>query len=133
MSEKRINVYGGFPARIGLQAVGSALMVRFHEAKVYIVDLGEGLGKTLHFRTEKVFFGSLFMDEEDNYLFDGSVEGTLEDAITVVGSISECLAAANLDHDFSVHDAPDRCVASFIYPPEEINAESGAAPDRPRD
>ena len=102
MAEGEVSVYGGFPVSAGIDNVASALQAGFPDAQVRVDDFGAELGPTLHFRMGPVFFSTLLMDEEDAFLFDGGVLGPLEDAIGVVRRLSECLAAAGLEHDFHV-------------------------------
>ena len=118
MAEAEISVYGGFPASVGINNVANALQSGFPDAEVHVYDFGEELGPTLHFRMGSVFFATLFMDEEDAFLFDGGVSGSLENAVNVVRQLSECLAAARLEHDFHVARSSLDYAASFVYPPE---------------
>ena len=124
MAEGEVSVYGGFPVSAGIDNVAAALQAGFPDARVNVHDFGEELGPTLHFRAGPVFFSTLFMDEEDAFLFDGGVPGTLEEAIGFVQRLSECLAAAGLAHDFHLatgRQAADGTVeyaASFVYPPD---------------
>lgn len=118
MAEAEISVYGGFPESAGIESVAAALRAGFPGAQVHVHDFGEGLGPTLHFRIEPVFFATLYMDEEAAFLFDGGVPGSLDEAIAVVRRMSECLAAAGLGHDFHVARGPMDYAASFMYPPE---------------
>jgi hypothetical protein len=119
MAEGEISVYGGFPVRAGISNVAAALQVAFPDAEVRVLDLGEQPGPTLHFQMGRVFFATLFMDEEDVFLFDGGVPGPLEEAIRFVRQLSECLAAAGLEHDFHVACGTMDYAASFVYPSEE--------------
>jgi hypothetical protein len=117
MTEGEISVYGGFPAGAGIGNVGAALRAGFPSAEVCIDDFG-GERPALLFRLGPVFFATLFMDEEDVFLFDGGVPGPLEDAVAFVRRLSDCLAAAGLEHDFHVARGPMDYAASFVYPPE---------------
>jgi hypothetical protein len=110
-----ISVYGGFPARIGLSTVRDVLAAGFPAADVTIVDLGPGLGPHMHFKIEGVFFATLHVPDEDVFLFDGGVKGSLDEAITFVRQLSECFSAAGLEHDFHVERRPMEYAASFEY------------------
>ena len=55
-------------------------------------------------------------------LFNGGVRGTLEEAVAFTRRMSECLAAADLEHDFHVASGPTKYVASFVYPAQEGEA-----------
>ena len=114
-----ISVYGGFPARIGLSTVRDVLAAGFPTAEVKIVDLGPGLGPHLHLRMQSVFFSSVYIPDEDVFLFDGGIKGSLGEAVAFVRQMSECLSAAELEHDFRVASAPMEYAASFEYPLKE--------------
>jgi hypothetical protein len=106
------NVYGGFAARHGLSAVVEALRPLFREGAVYI-SYDPVNGDALIVRTRSVFFHTLHMEDEDSYLFDGGIEGTLEEVIAFTKSLSEALESAGIDHDLHVADGPMNYVASF--------------------
>src|SRR5262249_35760398 len=117
MAEGGISVYGGFPAEGGIENVCAALQNWFPRAPAQVLNLGEELGPTLHFRTGNSFFATLFMEEEDAFLLDGGVQGSLEEAVALVRRMSECLAGAGLEHGLHVAEAPMVYAASFVYPP----------------
>ena len=119
MAEGKVSVYGGFPARCGLAAVRDALSAGFPEAQAEIYEYGGELGPSLHFRMAGVFFGSMYIPDEDVFLFDGGMHGSLEQVVAFTRRMSECLAAADLEHDFHVASAPMEYAASFVYPPED--------------
>ena len=123
MAEGKVSVYGGFPVSAGIDNVAASLQAGFPDAQVRVHDFGEDLGPTIHFCLDEAFFSTLFMDEEDVFLFDGGVPGPLDDAISFVRRLSECLTAAGLDHNFHVStgrqtaDGMVEYAASFAYPP----------------
>lgn len=119
MAEGEVSVFGGFPASVGLTAVRDALATGFPGAEVGILDLGGELGPSLSFSAEGAFFATLRLLEEDVFLFDGGVRGSLEDAIALTRRMSGCLAAAGLGHDFHVESGRMEYAASFFYPPAE--------------
>jgi hypothetical protein len=122
VAEGEVSVYGGFPARIGLAAVRDALAAGFPEARAEIYEYGGELRPSLHFSAAGVFFGSMYIPDEDVFLFDGGVQGSLEEAVAFTRRMSECLAAADLEHDFHVASGPMEYAASFVYPPEDGEA-----------
>jgi hypothetical protein len=119
MAEGEISVFGGFPVSAGIDQVCDALRAGFPEARVQFLDLGQELGPTLYFRTGNAFFSTLFLPEEDNFLFDGAVQGSLDEAIAFVRRLSECLSDADLEHDFHVARGVMDYAASFVYPPDD--------------
>jgi hypothetical protein len=76
------NVYGGFADWHGLGAVLEALRPLFAEREVYINDDSVN-GEVLLIRNDSVFFHTMHMKEEECYMFDGGVDGTLEQVIGV--------------------------------------------------
>lgn len=119
MAEAEVSVYGGFPARCGLAAVRDALAAGFPEAQAQIYEYGGDLGPSLHFRAAGFFFGSMYIPDEDVFLFDGGVRGSLEEAVAFTRRMSDCLATADLEHDFHVASGPMEYTASFVYPPAD--------------
>jgi hypothetical protein len=118
MAEGEVSVEGGFPARYGLAAVRDALAAGFPEGQAEIYEYGGELAPSLHFSTAGVFFASMYIPDEEVFLFDGGVQGSLEEAIAFTRRLSECLAAADVEHDFHVASGPMEYAASFVYPPE---------------
>jgi hypothetical protein len=55
----------------------------------------------------------MHMKEEVCYMFDGGVDGTLEQVIAFTKSLSEALESAGIDHDLHVADGPMNYIASF--------------------
>jgi hypothetical protein len=71
----------------------------------------------------------MLMVGEEVFLFDGGVQGSLDEAIAFVKKMSGCLSAAGLEHDLHVARAPMDYAAAFVYPHEEgSHAEPAAAP-----
>src|SRR4051812_19097927 len=99
MAEGEVGVYGGFRAGPGLAAIRDALAAGFPEANAYIHEYWGRLRPSLHFEARGVFFGSTFLPDEDVFLFDGSVRGSLAEAVAFTRRMSECLASAGLEHD----------------------------------
>jgi len=60
----------------GIDNVAAALQSGFPDARISVHDFGEELGPTLHFRMGLVFFSTLFMDEEDGFLFEAPFQVT---------------------------------------------------------
>ena len=112
MAVDKTNVYGGFADRHGLPAALEALRPMFQEGEVYI--MGDPVnGDSLIVRTGSAFFHTMHMKEEGTYLFDGGVEGPLEQVIAFTKSLSKALESAGIDHDLHVADGPMNDVASF--------------------
>ena len=112
MATRRPNIYGGFPARYGLPAVRAALRSLFREDELRIQSDPDGR-ETLIVQTRSAFFHTLHMEEEGNYLFDGGVEGPLDQVIAFAKAISNALDHAQIEHNLHVVDGPMSYVASF--------------------
>jgi hypothetical protein len=123
MAEGEVSVYGGFPVSAGIDNVAAALQAGFPDAQVRVHDFGEELGLTLHFWAGRVFFSTLFMDEENLFLFDGGIPGPLEEAIGFVRRLSECLASAGLEPGAAADTGPP---VRFL-PPLRSHRRPGAA------
>jgi len=83
--------------------------------ELYIqADAGRGRGEeTLILWTDSAFFHTLYMEEDDSYLFDGGVDGTVEQLIAFTRCLSYALERAGIDHELHVTDGPMNSVASF--------------------
>jgi hypothetical protein len=106
------NVYGGFDLPCDLRVVLAVLKPLFVGATSSIAHISAETG-SLVLRSDRAFFHTLFMGEEDGYLFDGGVVGSLEDRLEFVKRMSSALENAGIEHELHVADGPMNYVASF--------------------
>jgi hypothetical protein len=134
MGARETNVYGGFAAEHGLAAALEALRPLFGEGEVYIRHDPIN-GDSLIVSTGSAFFHTLYMDEEERYLFDGGVEGTPEQAISLTKSLSHALELAGIEHSWTVtvviHQAAPALAGTRLWPcasGRSVPPRSAAAP-----
>jgi hypothetical protein len=115
MTSNGNNVYGSLFAPDGLEIILDVIKPLLLDGKVYIYTSQFNSAKTLHLLSEHVDFGSEPL-ENDKHLFNGFVDGTLEDVKNFVSLLSKALKSINIRHSFEIYDENQELV-------EQLNSE----------
>lgn len=105
--------YGEFISDGGIEAVAHALA----DCSWRIELRRSGYDGTLYLMTPHSQKIDLEMDSGQShcFLFSGGVDGTMEQALTLLGDFSRCLTAGNYTHRVEVYDDVEELVGYFHH------------------
>jgi hypothetical protein len=92
------NVFGRFVSPGGLDPVLRALQAMASDGEVFVYH-----GKSLRLRTAVAEFDSDALPDRGEYLFNGSVGGSVGDVESFVSMMSDLLVRAGIGHRFELY------------------------------
>jgi hypothetical protein len=104
------NVYGHVVTPHGLDSVLKAVSRLAGVNRAFVKKSQFDRAETLSFSSDTADFDSTPLEGGHRHLLNGAVEGTLQNVVRFVQSMSELLAEAGIEHKFEVYDTEQNLV-----------------------